>query len=172
MTAPTPSQTVGPFFSFGLAWLSPGHLVEPGSSGSLRLTGRVLDGDGPVPDAVVEIWQADGHGRFPPDSEGAWTGFGRSLTDGTGAYRFTTVAPGRVDADQAPHVDLSVFARGLLQRVVTRMYLPGHPANDADPVLAATGADRRHTLIAEADGDDLHFDVRLTGERETVFFTW
>jgi protocatechuate 3,4-dioxygenase alpha subunit len=175
MTAPTPSQTVGPFFRFGFAWLtSSRHLVAPRSAGAVTVGGRVLDGDGdPVPDGVVEIWQADAGGGFPPDSPTGWTGFGRDLTDEDGRYQFTTVAPGPVDEVQAPHIDVTVFARGLLQRVVTRIYLPGQAANDTDPVLASVASDRRGTLIAEGDGrPGLRFDIRLQGERETVFFEW
>ncbi|MDQ2728906.1 MAG: protocatechuate 3,4-dioxygenase subunit alpha [Actinomycetota bacterium] len=173
-TAPTPSQTVGPFFRLGFAWLTPSrHLVAPGSPGALSLTGRMTDGDGAaVPDGVVELWQADGAGGFPPDSPPGWTGFGRCLTDDEGRYELTTVAPGPVDEDQAPHIDVSVFARGLLQRLVTRIYLPGQAANDADPVLAAVDPARRATLVAERDGSDLTFDIRLQGELETVFFRW
>lgn len=172
--APTPSQTVGPFFRFGLAWLTPSrHLVPPGSAGALTVSGRLFDGDGEaVPDGVVEIWQADARGGFPPDSPAGWTGFGRALTDEEGRYGFTTVAPGPVDEDQAPHIDVSVFARGLLQRAVTRIYLPGHPANDADPVLASVDPDRRSTLIAVPDRSGLRFDIHLQGDGETVFFSW
>lgn len=174
ITAPTPSQTVGPFFRFGFAWLtSSRHLVDPGSNGSLTVGGRMIDGAGDaVPDGVVEIWQADSGGGFPPDSPAGWTGFGRALTDEDGRYSFTTVAPGPVDGDQAPHIDVSVFARGLLQRLVTRIYLPDVAANDADPVLASVDPARRATLIAEPDGAVLRFDIRLQGERETVFFVW
>ncbi len=174
IAAPTPSQTVGPFFRFGFAWLSPSrHLVAPGSDGAVGVSGRLLDGGGvAVPDGVVEIWQADAGGGFPPDSRAGWTGFGRDLTDEDGRYSFTTVAPGPVDGYQSPHIDVTVFARGLLQRLVTRIYLPGDAANDADPVLASVDPVRRSTLIAEPDGRDLRFDIRLQGERETVFFAW
>jgi protocatechuate 3,4-dioxygenase alpha subunit len=179
VTGATPSQTVGPFFRFGLAWMGQADLVAPGSPGAVTLGGQVLDGDGaPVPDAVIEIWQADPDGRFPTDAAGPWHGFGRSLTDDDGRYHFTTVRPGRVDDRQAPHIDVSVFARGLLQRLVTRAYLPDEvEVNGADPVLAALAPDRRATLVAEAvaaaDGpDQLRFDIRLQGDRETVFFAW
>jgi protocatechuate 3,4-dioxygenase alpha subunit len=170
--APTPSQTVGPFFGFAFDQVGRPDLVPPGSPGSIVIEGRVLDGVGdPVPDAVVELWQADAAGRFPDE----W-GFGRCLTGPEGGYRFTTVRPGPVDAAQAPHVDLSVFARGLLQRLVTRVYFPDQEAaNATDPVLRAVADPaRRSTLVARA-GDDparLTFDVRLQGEDETVFFAW
>ncbi len=178
MTGTTPSQTVGPFFRFGFAWMDQADLIAPGSVGAVTLVGQVTDGDGaPVPDAVIEIWQADADGQFPRGTDGPWHGFGRSLTDDQGRYRFTTVRPGRVDGRQAPHIDVSVFARGLLQRVVTRIYLPDEvEANAGDPVLAALEPDRRATLVAEAvdavDGSQLAFDIRLQGDQETVFFAW
>jgi protocatechuate 3,4-dioxygenase alpha subunit len=177
MTAPSPtvSQTIGPFFRFGMAWAVSRELVDPATEGAVVIGGRVLDGDGePVPDAMVEIWQADSGGRFPPDAAAAWTGFGRDLTDRSGSFRFVTVPPGAVDADQAPHIDVSVFARGLLQRVVTRLYLPGNPdALARDPLLAAiTDPARRATLVAAGQADRLVFDIHLQGDRETVFLAW
>jgi protocatechuate 3,4-dioxygenase alpha subunit len=173
--SPTPSQTIGPFFRFGLAWGVHTHLVGVETPGALVIEGRLLDGAGdPVPDAVVEIWQADGEGRFPPGTEPGWTGFGRGLTDDEGRFRFVTVAPGAVDAEQAPHIDVTVFARGLLQRVVTRLYLPGDPAaHDRDPLLRSIPEpERRATLMATGEPPRLHFDIRLQGERETVFLDW
>ncbi|MGH9068191.1 MAG: protocatechuate 3,4-dioxygenase subunit alpha [Acidimicrobiales bacterium] len=193
MTGATPSQTVGPFFSFGMGWMEAGaELVGPGDPGALALHGRVLDGDGAgVPDALVEIWQADAGGRFPggrfPDgrlrgegpgpggpSEPEWSGFGRCLTGADGRYRFTTVQPGRVDSDQAPHIDVSIFARGLLQRLVSRVYFPDEErANRADPVLSGLDdRSRAATLVAVADDGGLRWDVRLQGDDETVFFAW
>ncbi len=185
-TGPTPAQTIGPFFRGAMASLGARDLVAPGSPGPVVLTGRVLDGAGaPLPDAMVEIWQADGHGSLAGAAvaSGTWSGFGRSLTDADGRYGFTTVVPGAVDGVQAPHIDMTVFARGLLQRLVTRVYLPDQPANATDPVLTGLDADRRATLLAvagaarrapgEPDGDPvLTFDVRLQGERETAFFVW
>jgi protocatechuate 3,4-dioxygenase alpha subunit len=173
---PTPAQTIGPFFRFGMAWMQAHDLVAPGSPGAVVLTGRVLDGDGvAVPDALVEIWQADPSGSFDAAGEvapGVWSGFGRSLTDPDGVYRFTTVVPGAVDSVQAPHIDMTIFARGLLQRLVTRVYFPDRAANGADPVLASLDAARRSTLVA-GGGDPVYtFDVRLQGDRETVFFVW
>jgi protocatechuate 3,4-dioxygenase alpha subunit len=175
VAGPTPSQTIGPFFRFGMAPMARPDLVPPGSSGAVTLVGRLFDGAGePVPDAMVEIWQADRHGRFGPDAEPDWTGFGRCLSGPDGRFQFTTVKPGRVDDDQAPHIDVSVFARGLLQRLVTRIYFPDEPAaNDADPVLRSIDdAAARNTLIAADEGGRLRFDVHLQGDKETVFFVY
>jgi protocatechuate 3,4-dioxygenase alpha subunit len=173
---PTPSQTIGPFFRPGMTWMNARDLTAPGS-GAVVLTGRVTDGAGdPVPDAMIEIWQADATGSFDTRPQ-AWSGFGRALTDADGRYRFTTVLPGPVDDHQAPHVDMSVFARGLLQRLVTRVYFH-QDALDTDPVLAALDPRRRATLTARReeseDGEDpvFRFDIRLQGGHETVFFTW
>jgi len=154
----TPSQTVGPYFTLGL--LDSNELVP----GGLRITGRVLDGGGePVPDAIVEIWQADEEGRYRPDF-----GWGRSGCDDDGRYRFATCKPGAVEG-QAPHLTMMVFARGLLKPVLTRMYFPDEEeANARDPVLSAL--DDASTLVARSVEDGLEFDVRLQGERETVFF--
>jgi protocatechuate 3,4-dioxygenase alpha subunit len=150
----TPSQTVGPFFSLGLANRDLG--------GSVRIEGRVLDGAGePVPDALLEIWQADETGVYCGDF-----GWGRCGTDAEGRYAFTTVKPGPV-GEQAPHLVVLVFARGLLKPLLTRMYFPD--AGD-DPVLAALDDHERETLVARADGDALRFDVRLQGDRQTTFF--
>ena len=174
----TPSQTVGPFLSLGLDWPN-GELVVPeGSPGAIVITGVVRDGEGAVvPDGVIETWQADADGRFdhPDDPRGAsgsgFEGFGRSLTDDTGSYRIVTVKPGATGDGQAPHIDVSVLARGLLDRVVTRIYFPDEAAaNATDPVLAAVPADRRPTLVAVPEGPGaLRFDIRLQGEGETVF---
>ena len=159
----TPSQTVGPFFGVGLPFEKGEQLAPPGSAGVMRIEGQVLDGKGdPVPDALLEIWQPG-------------TGFGRARTDSEGAFSFTTVKPGVVPAPdgrvQAPHFNVTVFARGLLRHLVTRMYFPDETeANAADPVLNLVEPARRETLIAKNCGGVLHFDVRLQGERETVFF--
>jgi protocatechuate 3,4-dioxygenase alpha subunit len=167
----TPSQTAGPFFSFGLC-TDPvsSEVVEDGSAGALELTGRVLDGAGEgVPDALVEIWQADGEGVYRED----W-GWARSGTDGAGGYRLITVKPGRVPTDdgplQAPHLSVVVFARGLLKPVFTRMYFPDEEANDADPVLSALGESERAALVASSEDAGLRFDIRLQGARQTPFF--
>jgi protocatechuate 3,4-dioxygenase alpha subunit len=180
----TPSQTVGPFLSIGLTW-SGGHLVVPeGSPGAIRISGVVRDGAGaPVPDGVIETWQADPDGRFdhPDDPRGrvartdGFRAFGRCATDAEGRWEVTTLKPGRVPttggALAAPHVDLSVFARGLLDRVVTRLYFSDEAEpNAADPVLAGLPPERRQTLVAEASGDNYRLDIRLQGEHETVFF--
>ena len=161
--APTPSQTIGPFFGFGLAWLHGRQLVPPESPGAVVISGRVLDGTGaPVPDAVVEMFQV-GPQRF-----------GRALTDPAGRYRFVTTKPGPVDERQAPHLEVSVFARGLLQRCWTRCYFPDEGvANRADPLLQAIpDPDRVATLVAVSEAGALRFDIRLQGEQETVFFDW
>ena len=161
MPEPTPSQTVGPFFSFGLCARPTNEIV---AGGPVRIEGRVLDGDGAgVPDAMVEVWHATPDGRYEHGF-----GWGRCGTDADGRYRFTTAKPGPVDG-QAPHVLVLVFARGLLRPVLTRMYFPDEQAaNATDPVLARAGADAP-TLVAEGE-NTLRFDIRLQGERQTAFF--
>lgn len=170
----TPSQTVGPFFAFALPF-GGGSLVAPEwSPDAIRIHGQVLDGAGdPVPDAMVEIWQADADGRVPTAhgalrrDGGEFSGFGRCHTDGEGRYWFSTVKPGGA----APHIAVLVFARGLLKQVVTRIYFPDEPGNETDPVLRSVTAERRGTLVAVRERDQCYrFDVRLQGERETVFF--
>jgi protocatechuate 3,4-dioxygenase, alpha subunit len=174
----TPSQTVGPFLSIGLTWPH-GHLVVPeDSQGALRISGVVRDGAGaPVTDGMIETWQADAEGRFdhPDDPRGAsgsgFEGFGRCATDAEGRYEIVTVKPGSLGDGQAPHIDVSVFARGLLDRVVTRIYFPDEAeANAADPLLSALPPERAATLVAvpAAEGG-LRFDIRLQGDDETVF---
>ena len=174
----TPSQTVGPFLSIGLTWTD-GHLVVPEATpGAIRISGVVRDGAGaPVPDGVIETWQADPDGRFdhPDDPRGAsgsgFRGFGRCLTDEEGRYQIVTVKPGALGDGQAPHIDVTVLARGLLDRVVTRIYFPDEAeANAADPLLSSLPPERAATLVAEQAGaDELQFDIRLQGEGETVF---
>jgi protocatechuate 3,4-dioxygenase, alpha subunit len=172
VAGPTPSQTIGPFFRFGMDWMEQ-DLVAPGDTGAVTVSGRVIDGAGaPVPDALLEIWQADGLGRFPPECEPGWTGFGRCLSDADGEFSFTTVKPGPLDR-QAPHIDVSVFARGLLQRLVTRIYFPDEEAaNQHDAVLRSVPDDARISLIAVPGRGGLRFDVHLQGERETAFFAY
>jgi protocatechuate 3,4-dioxygenase, alpha subunit len=155
----TPSQTVGPFFSFGLCTRPMNELVAPGSPGAIELRGRVLDGHGqPVPDALVEIWR-----------EGLGAGFGRCGTDDQGEYGFWIATPPAV-VGQAPHLAVLVFARGLLKPLLTRLYVPDDPANEADPVLSGTPAEQAATMIAARDGDRLRFDIHLQGERQSAFF--
>ncbi len=169
--APTPSQTVGPFFRFALDWVADRALVAPGSPDALTIWGQVVDGAGePVPDAVIEIYQA----APPAAGRPRWRAFGRSCTDSTGSYRFVTAKPDRVDDRQAPHLEMSVFARGLLQRLWTRCYFPDEAlANASDPVLQAIAdPDRVATVIAHPDPEGLRFDICLQGDQETVFFAW
>ncbi len=181
----TPSQTVGPFLHIGLLWTDGPDVVPAGTAGEFVITGQVFDGNGaPVVDALIESWQADPHGRFdhPDDPRGAvspalpgFRGFGRSETDATGRYRLRTVKPGRLPVPgggvEAPHLDLSVFARGLLDRVVTRVYFADEAdANAADPVLTGVDPARRATLLAQPTQEGYTFDVHLQGAAETVFF--
>ena len=191
MTAPglTSSQTVGPFFSGALLREDARRnvLVGPETAGErIRVEGRVIDGDGaPVPDALVEIWQANAQGRYnhPLDQRAepldpAFSGFGRSGTDDAGRYWFETVKPGPVPFDrersQAPHIMVTVFARGLLNHSVTRLYFEGEAANEADPVLRQVPRDRRATLVAkreQAGGPPVYrFDIVLQGQGEAAFF--
>jgi protocatechuate 3,4-dioxygenase, alpha subunit len=168
----TPSQTVGPFFSFGLCRTPSSELVPPDAGDAVRIEGQVLDGAGePVGDAMVEIWQADSEGRYRDEF-----GWGRCGSDDEGRFWFVTVKPGPVPgADgrpQAPHLTVLVFARGLLKPVLTRMYFPDEDeANARDPVLSALpDPEERATLVAEPENGALRFDVRLQGERQTTFF--
>ncbi|TCK26062.1 protocatechuate 3,4-dioxygenase subunit alpha [Pseudonocardia endophytica] len=173
----TPSQTVGPFLSIGLIWDDGPDVVPEGTPGRVTIGGTVSDGAGdPVTDALVETWQADPDGRFdhPDDPRGAretpgFRAFGRSATDADGRWEIHTLLPAALPGE-APHLDVSVFARGLLDRVVTRIYLPDHPDNATDPLLTSVPEARRDTLIAVREQDDrLRFDVRLQGAGETVF---
>jgi protocatechuate 3,4-dioxygenase alpha subunit len=177
----TPSQTVGPYYSIGLTWADGPYVVPEGTPGAIWIRGCVFDGNGePIPDAVVESWQADPEGRYnhPDDPRGGtdFRGFARAPTDREGRFGILTLKPGPVPGPggttQAPHVDLSVFARGLLNRVVTRVYFGDEAElNAADPILQSVPEERRATLIATpAPADGYRFDVRLQGEDETVFF--
>jgi protocatechuate 3,4-dioxygenase, alpha subunit len=187
MAAPTSSQTVGPFFSRALLREPMNDLVRPETRGQrITIAGRVLDGDGvPIPDAMIEIWQANADGRYshPEDSQEArldpaFEGFGRAGTDVNGAFRFTTIKPGAVPGRgaklQAPHINVTVFARGLLNHLNTRIYFPDEALNATDEWLQAVDESRRHTLIgkpADAGGARVfRFDIVLQGKDETVFF--
>jgi protocatechuate 3,4-dioxygenase alpha subunit len=163
----TPSQTVGPYFSIGLAWEDGEDVVAAGTEGALWLRGRVFDGEGAaVPDAVIETWQADRAGRFGAD----FRGFGRAPTDEHGRWRVRTLKPGPV-ADQAPHVDIAVHARGLLRQVLTRLYFPDEEKRNAtDPVLSALEPDARATVVAAAAQDGYTLDIHLQGPHATAFF--
>jgi protocatechuate 3,4-dioxygenase, alpha subunit len=176
----TPSQTVGPFFAIGLPWDGGPHAVDPSAPGAIAIEGTAYDGAGdPIPDAMVETWQADPAGRFPdlhghggPTAVEGFRGFARAAADDEGRYRIVTLKPGAVPGgDQAPHIDVSVFARGLLQRVVTRIYFADEEsANASDPVLASVPEERRATLLATPAEGGYRFDIRLQGDGETVFF--
>jgi protocatechuate 3,4-dioxygenase, alpha subunit len=180
----TPSQTVGPFFAIGLPWDAGPHAVPADTAGAIRLTGTVYDGAGmAVPDSLIETWQADPEGRFA-DLHGygehsqlqGFRGFARYGTeDGDGTFEIVTVKPGRVagpgETMQAPHIDVSVFARGMLHRCVTRIYFADEPeANEVDPVLSSVPADRRDTLLAQPIDGGYRIDIHLQGTGETVFF--
>jgi protocatechuate 3,4-dioxygenase alpha subunit len=175
---PTPSQTVGPFFAMALPYDAGPAVVGPARPGAFTLHGSVLDGEGAgVPDAIVEIWQADESGSFctgpgiyaEPDADG-FRGFGRSATDEDGHYAFRTVLPGAVPTTdgsaQGPHVTMAVFARGMLRHGVTRVYFA---LDEQDPLLASVDESRRATMVASADDGGYRFDVRLQGTDETVF---
>ena len=196
MPKQTPSQTIGPFFAYGLnpegygrKGIAANLLAAPATLGErIRIEGRVLDGKGaPVGDAMLEIWQANAAGRYRHGADardavpvdGTFTGFGRTLTDMDGMFRFDTIKPGRVpgrgNALQAPHIGLIMFARGMPNHVYSRIYFSDETkANAEDAVLAAVEAARRKTLIAErrdeAGGAVYRFDVHLQGADETVFF--
>ncbi|MFI0449925.1 protocatechuate 3,4-dioxygenase subunit alpha [Actinomadura sp. 6N118] len=171
----TPSQTVGPFFGHALPYDGGPEIVDGARGDAVRVHGRVYDGAGaPIPDALVEIWQADETGTIPRRpgglrrSVGGFSGFGRCPTGPDGSYWFTTVKPGPVGAG-APYLAVLVFARGLLKPVFTRLYFP-EDDHDGDPLMSEVPAVRRDTLIAEREGDGSYrFDIHLQGERETVF---
>jgi protocatechuate 3,4-dioxygenase, alpha subunit len=180
----TPSQTVGPFFAIGLPWEGGPLAVCKDVPGALRIEGTVYDGAGAtVPDSLIETWQADPEGRFAdlhghggPSALAGFRGFARcGCEDGDGSFAIRTVKhgplPGRDGTTQAPHIDVSVFARGLLHRCVTRIYFADEQeANAADPVLASVPAERRGTLLARAHESGYRFDIHLQGLNETVFF--
>jgi protocatechuate 3,4-dioxygenase alpha subunit len=184
---PTPSQTVGPFFHLGCTETqSVSCLASSDAEGKrVRLICRVFDGEGvPIPDAMVEIWQADSEGRYnhPADpraagSDSNCTGYGRLATDKDGCCVFETIKPGPIPSDdnapQSPHLNVSVFARGVLKRLATRIYFAGDPGNAGCPILALVPHKRRETLMAQPDSSapgGWRFDIRLSGPDETVFF--
>jgi protocatechuate 3,4-dioxygenase, alpha subunit len=181
----TPSQTIGPFFHDALLESNYSELVSPDHPEAIEIRGTVYDGAGqPVPDAMVEIWQADGAGRYDHSADDRddlsldedFSGFGRSGTDEGGEFSFLTVKPGPVPGPdgqlQAPHVMVSIFARGLLKRLVTRIYFPDEEeANAVDTVLSSIEDNElRRTLLARNEGDSLRFDINLQGENQTAFF--
>lgn len=188
----TPSQTVGPFFHYGLTpgaayanvpVSADGLVAAPGTAGEhVTLTGRVFDGEGqPVPDAMLEIWQADGEGRYAHDADrrprasNTFSGFGRSDTQADGTFSFATIKPGPVPGPngtlQAPHVLVAVHGRGMLTHLYTRFYFEDEAAaNAGDPILALVPEDRRGTLIMKRSGSTYSLDIRLQGDGETVFF--
>jgi protocatechuate 3,4-dioxygenase, alpha subunit len=177
----TPGQTIGPFYGYALPYERGHELVPPGSAGAIRLHGTVTDGAGdPIPDALLEIRQADTDGNIPA-VEGSlrregmvFTGWGRCAVDPGGHYAFTTVEPGATQDGAAPFFALTVFARGLLNRLFTRAYVPaGQDALGADRLLSSLPAERRSSLVAEREPNgDLRFDIRLQGEGETVFLAF
>ncbi|MCC3281208.1 MULTISPECIES: protocatechuate 3,4-dioxygenase subunit alpha [Arthrobacter] len=177
----TPGQTIGPFYGYALPFEKGGELLAPGLPGAIRLQGTVRDGAGEtIPDALLEIWQADADGSIPQKTGSlvrdgyTFTGWGRVPVDNTGNYTFTTVNPGPTEEGAAPFISFVVFARGLLNKLHTRMYLPEDEAALAkDPLLSSLPEDRRRTLIAtrEADGG-LRWDITLQGENETVFLAF
>ena len=187
MAGQTPSQTVGPFFHFVLDHKGDEVLASDATQGErIAIEGRVLDGDGvPLADALIEIWQANAAGRYDhPDDrqqkplDPAFHGFGRCATDESGRFHFDTIRPGPVPGPgntlQAPHINVTVFARGMLKHLVTRLYFEGEPLNADDPILGlVSDPERRATLLARrTNGKDgpYVFDIRLQGPNETVFF--
>jgi len=204
----TPSQTVGPFFHYGLPWKGGADLVGKSDMGArpelfpedhyvlnlsspngtpdgeaIEIAGRVIDGNGDaVPDAMIELWQANAAGRYASDDDMRedvaldphFIGFGRASTDADGIYRFRTIRPGRVpgpgNSVQAPHLAMSVFGRGLIKRLATRLYFADGAGNDVDPVLNAVPQARRSTLVAKRRDGAWWLDIVLKGENETVFF--
>jgi len=178
------SQTVGPYLHIGLTWLNTSRIAGPGVKGErVTIQGRLLDGEGVgVSDGLIEIWQANAAGRYahPEDRQKApldkgFRGFGRIPTDAKGAFKFTTIRPGRVPGPggklQAPHLSVTVFMRGLLKQLSTRIYFPGDPAHAQDPLLKLVPAARRATLVARRKAKGvLEWNIVLQGTDETVFF--
>lgn len=182
----TASQTVGPYVAIGFEQQAVPDVAPAGVAGErVTITGAIYDGDGkPVDDGVIETWQANAYGKYahPDDTqekllEENFRGFGRVLTDAQGGFRLTTVKPGKVAGpdgkEQAPHITVVIFMRGLLKHLMTRIYFPDDTANAADPVLNLVPAARRATLVAAKQPDGtLRWDVHLQGPKETVFFDY
>lgn len=183
----TPSQTAGPFFHYALTPEQSGYrfrsLAQPRLADAtvagerIKVVGRVIDGQGqPMSDALLELWQADSAGRYthpadPRSSNAAFKGFGRTATDGEGRYEFETIKPGAIGDGQAPHITIVMFTRGGQNHLYTRLYFADEgEANNRDRVLASVPAERRSTLIAERESGGYRFDIRVQGDRETVFF--
>jgi len=181
----TPSQTAGPFLSIGTEWAAGRNLADEQDPKAIVVTGVVYDGAGdPVTDAMLEFWQARSDGRAQAARKDGWNGFARALTDSEGRYRLVANKPpqgppGEGTAPEAPHIDVSIFARGLLQRLVTRVYFPEEPSNSQDSVLSSLSDEHRARLVARlanaSGGSDAHravyeFDIHLQGVQETVFF--
>lgn len=178
------SQTIGPYLRIGMEWMVIEDLAPQGLQGErISIEGRLVDGDGkPVSDAAVEIWQANSQGKYASPEDGqdkplapGFRGYGRSLTDESGQFRFRTILPGRVPGPdgklQAPHLLVTIFMRGLLKQLLTRMYFPDDPANADDPILVLVPAARRGTLIARRKGEGaVEWTVALQGKNETAFF--
>jgi protocatechuate 3,4-dioxygenase alpha subunit len=176
----TPGQTVGPFYGYALPYPGDSELVPPGRADAIRLHGTVYDGVGdPVPDALVEIWQADDTGELSRSAGSiqrdgfTFTGFGRAAVDAEGRYSFSTLRPGPTEAGAPAFFAMTVFARGLTNRLFTRVYLPDDEATlAADALLQSVPEERRATLIATSDEHGYTFDVRLQGDDETVFLAF
>ena len=182
----TANQTVGPYLHIGLTWLNTDRIAAPGVKGErFTIQGRLVDGDGVgVNDGMIEVWQANAEGKYahPQDTQKkpldpAFRGFGRVPTNSKGAFRFSTIKPGRVPGPdrtvQAPHLEISVFLRGSLKHLATRIYFPGEAANAKDPILALVPSARRSTLVAKRIAGRknlLEWNVILQGRDETVFF--
>ena len=177
MSGLTPSQTVGPYYALGMDWSEAHHLADKATAGErIVISGHIIDGDGRgVPDAVIEIWQADAEGVYHGGDDGpGFTGFGRCDADPDGRFIFETIKPGRVpgpdESRQAPHVNVIVFARGLLSHLYTRIYFEDETAANAeDEILGLVPEERRRTLVASSNGNAYVFDIKLQGEGETIF---
>ena len=172
---PTASQTVGPYFALALPWPEGPYVVSADHSDAIWIRGVVTDGIGdPIPDALIETWQADADGSFPEQPDAAFRGFGRCPTDDGGTYGICTIKPAAVagpgGATAAPYILVAVFMRGLLRPVITRLYFPDEAANAHDPVLSSIPEPERSTMVATKAEDGYQFDIRLQGEGQTAFF--